>query len=1186
MYLQKMEIYGFKSFAEKTVIDFKSGITAIVGPNGSGKSNIVDAIRWVLGEQSMKSLRGEKSYDIIFNGTEFRRKLGYAEVSIYFSNEDRFFDIDFNEIKITRKLYRNGDSEYLLNDSKVRLKEVRELLMGTGIGKDGYSIIGQGKIDEILSSNDEDRKRIFEEAAGIMKYKYRKNEAEKKLEETDLNLLRLKDILSEIDLNIPSLEEKSEKAKRYLKASRELEEIETKIFLKSLNEIKIKKEEFNEINKSFLETEKSLKNQEESLNTKKEENILEKENLTKELEEKVNNSNIKLEENEKAKRDILLKSELIKKENEDIENLNKEKETLNIEISNKTKEYNERYEKYLKYSEDTKSFEQTYLEKKTELDEKILKMSNSEKELIELKEKIDKNIDEIYSLNTENLLMETNIEHLKVENEKNIEFKRQYISELDKKRTEKEDFIKSNLELAQKKETEESKIEILNNKVDEAKENIYNFEKEKKDLIALTSSLNGRLNVLQVMETQNESYGFAIKKVLEEKSKRDDFNKIVKGVVANLIDCDNKYSVAIESALGYSLQNIVVETKEDASTVIDFLKKNNYGRATFLPLNSIKGMNTKLKSNLNHPGIIGFAKDLISYDKMYENIFDYLLGKVVIAENLKHGINFSKSDGKQFKIVTLDGDIINASGAMTGGSQNKTKLGILSRKDEIKDLEKQINKNEKKILDLENSIKKEEDNLLNIRNLRADYYKTFNKSSVEYAIFEEKKSKIEDDIKKYENLLDVKKNEFNSTDEDIKSLKEKLKENLNKKELKEKENKELEGYLKIRENTKEKEELNELQDEVTDLKISLSSFKDSMESSLEMANLVKEQINKNINLSEEKEQKINEKRLNIEKQKEVIKTLEIEINKFENISNENKELIDNILKRQKENELKYYEIQKSFEDLSKSKLELTDKINKIEFEISKLEFERERLIENMWENYEITPNSEIKIDENEIANIDLKDANKIIKNLKEEIKNIGPVDITSIDEYMEIKERKDFLEKQKEDMNTSIEEIKKAIIKLNNAMEEEFSTKFYEIRENFKIVFKEFFGGGDADLELSDEEDLLNSEILIKAQPPGKKLQSMLLLSGGERTLTAIALLFAILKINPSPICVLDEIEAALDDINIDRFTNYLLNHTNTKTQFIIITHRKGTMEAAKTVYGVTMEEKGISKLVSLDFKK
>ena len=359
-----------------------------------------------------------------------------------------------------------------------------------------------------------------------------------------------------------------------------------------------------------------------------------------------------------------------------------------------------------------------------------------------------------------------------------------------------------------------------------------------------------------------------------------------------------------------------------------------------------------------------------------------------------------------------------------------------------------------------------------------------------------------------------------------------------------------------------------------------------MESSLEMANLVKEQINKNINLSEEKEQKINEKRLNIEKQKEVIKTLEIEINKFENISNENKELIDNILKRQKENELKYYEIQKSFEDLSKSKLELTDKINKIEFEISKLEFERERLIENMWENYEITPNSEIKIDENEIANIDLKDANKIIKKLKEEIKNIGPVDITSIDEYMEIKERKDFLEKQKEDMNTSIEEIKKAIIKLNNAMEEEFSTKFYEIRENFKIVFKEFFGGGDADLELSDEEDLLNSEILIKAQPPGKKLQSMLLLSGGERTLTAIALLFAILKINPSPICVLDEIEAALDDINIDRFTNYLLNHTNTKTQFIIITHRKGTMEAAKTVYGVTMEEKGISKLVSLDFKK
>lgn len=1186
MYLQKMEIYGFKSFAEKTVIDFKSGITAIVGPNGSGKSNIVDAIRWVLGEQSMKSLRGEKSYDIIFNGTEFRRKLGYAEVSIYFSNEDRFFDLDFNEIKITRKLYRNGDSEYLLNDSKVRLKEVRELLMGTGIGKDGYSIIGQGKIDEILSSNDEDRKRIFEEASGIMKYKYRKIEAEKKLEDTDLNLVRLKDILSEIDLNIPALEEKSEKAKRYLKLSRGLEDIETKIFLKSLNEIKLKKNEFTETNNSYLETEKSLEKEEENLNVRKEENAKEKESLKKELEEKLNASNLKLEENEKAKRDILLKTELIKKENEDIEILTKEKENLDIEISDKTKEYNERYEKYLKYVEDTKKFEETYLEKKKELDEKVLKMSNSEKELIDLKEKIDKNIDEIYSLNTENLLMETNIEHLKEESVKNEELKRQYISELDRKRLEKEEFIKSNLELSQKKQTEESKIEILNAKVEESKGNIFNFEKDKKDLIALTSSLNGRLNVLQVMETQNESYGFAIKKVLEEKSKRDDFNKIIKGVVANLIECSNKYSVAIESALGYSLQNIVVETKEDASKVIEFLKRNNYGRATFLPLNSIKSSGKNSGTNLNYPGIIGFAKDLIAYDKIYENIFDYLLGKVVIADNLKQGIEFSKGEGRQFKIVTLDGDIINSSGSMTGGSQNKTKLGVLSRKDEIKDLEKQMNKNEKKILDLENSIEKEEENLLKIRNLRADYYKTFNKSSVEYAIFEEKKSKIEDEIKKYENLLNVKKNELEKTSDDLLSLKQKLKENLDKKDQKEKENEELEGVLKNKENTKEKEELNELQDEVTDLKISLSSFKDSIDSSLEMANIIKEQINKSLNSSEEKENKINEKKLNIEKQKEDIKALEVEVNNFENVSNENKELIDSILNKQKENEEKYYEIQKGFEDLSKSRLEIKDKINKIEFEISKLEFERERIIENMWENYEITPNSDIKIDEEETYNIDLKEANKNIKKLKDEIKQIGPVDVSSIDEYAEVKERKDFLEKQKEDMNTSIEEIKRAIVNLNKAMEEEFSSKFYKIKENFKIVFKEFFGGGDADLELSDKEDLLNSEITIKAQPPGKKLQSMLLLSGGERTLTAIALLFAILKINPSPICVLDEIEAALDDINIDRFTNYLLNHTNTKTQFIIITHRKGTMESAKTVYGVTMEEKGISKLVSLDFKK
>lgn len=1185
MYLQKIEIYGFKSFAEKIKIDFKNGITAIVGPNGSGKSNIVDAIRWVLGEQSMKSLRGQKSEDIIFNGTEFRKKLGFAEVSIYFSNEDGFFNIEFKEIKITRKIYRNGESEYSINNSKVKLKDIQTLLMGTGIGKDGYSVIGQGKIDEILNSTGEDRKKIFEEASGIMRYKYSKKEAEKKLEQTDINLIRIRDILNEIDLNMETLEEKQKKAKEYLSYSRRLKEIETKIFFKSLNEINKEKENLEKIKIDFEESIYSLNEEKTKLLSKKENLLKLKDEYIKEIEKFTFYSNEKLKEKEKLEKEIIIRNEKIKSTKKEIENLKIEIEELENTVKEDTEEYNIKYNKYLKYKNDSKEFEKKYLEKKSILDEKINKMSKNEKELVTYKEKIDVNIDDIYSLKNMVLVNETKLENLKSEKTKQNNLQREYISNLDFKRQEINDFINSNINLSRKKDEETKKLEILNNKVDELKLKIEKIETEKKELITFNSALNGRLNVLKVMEEQNENYSFAIKKVLEETKQNNEFKKLVNGVVGKIIKSDPKYTLAFETVLGFGLQNIIVQDKEDAKTIINYLKNNKFGRATFLPLNSIK--TNYLYEKINFPsGIIGYAKDLLNYEKKYENIINYLLGKTIIAEDLNVAVSFSKGIGNKFKIVTLDGDLINPSGAMTGGSISKSKIGVLSRADEIKKLEADINKNENKIIKLESESKKEEENLKNARILRTNYYKTFNKSSVEYAIFEEKQDKIKSEIINFENLLQKLKEDIKNAEEEESQLKEEILKYNKYIEEKEAENKNLQEILKVHEMKEEKEVINNLKDEVTDLKISFSSFKDSVDSSFEMANLIKEQIDKNLDLKENKEKRILEKNEEIIKEEKNVDEIQEKIQNYGILNEEKQGEIFKIKEKQENNILEIDNLEEKSKEYFEEILNIEKKKDKLDLDFSKLEFERSKIIENMWENYEITPQTENDMPEEEYNSINLKEASLEIKDLKQRIKNIGPVDISSIDEYIETKKRKDFLEEQKQDMNLSIREIKNAICNLTDAMKNEFNEKFYKIKENFEKVFKEFFSGGNATLSLEDPEDPLNSDIEIKAQPPGKKLQSMMLLSGGERTLTAIALLFAILKTNPSPICVLDEIEAALDDINIDRFTKYLKSYVNKNIQFIIITHRKGTMEAAESVYGATMEEKGITKLVSLDLKK
>ena len=1181
MYLKRLELQGFKSFADKTVLEFMPGITSVIGPNGSGKSNIADAIRWVLGEQSIKSLRGAKSEDIIFAGTQNRKSLGFAEASLVFNNDDGKLPIEYAEVTVTRRLYRTGETGYFINKTPCRLKDILELFMDTGIGKDGYSIIGQGKIDEILSNKSEDRRHIFEEAAGIVKYRTRKEDSEKKLERAKLNLLRINDVLTEVENNMEPLKIQSEKAKKYLDLREELKGIEVGLFLYNIDLYKEKLEKLASdeeiMNSTYEEEQKSQTTKNEQKNRLKTE-------INSLIEEIESMQNIGFESSnkiEKINSNISVSEERINNIQENNERYQAEIKEVNEKIKDLEEEKKQKLEKKENLYSNKEKFEKELKEKEKELRDLTAKLSDKQLEIENKKKVIEEDTDRKYELQNE-----INTYDIKAESfDKNAKAKAEElqltISELDSSRLKKSDIEQSFLEIENKRNKIKEELSEIESKKIKADSKIKTFETEINNLGQTVRIKESRFKFLEETEKEKEGYTKSVKSLLKSAEANPKLKEGLHDVIANLLKVNKEYEIAIEMCLGAGVQNVVTDNEQVAKKLIDYLRNNNLGRVTFLPISAVKGKKLE-KANLKVDGVIGIASDLVEYDKKYDGIFKYLLGRTVIVNDMEAGINLAKKNAYAFRIVTLKGDIINPSGAMTGGSVQAKTINILGRSREIEELKVEINKltsnlkNKEK--EKEEYISSIEDLLENIESLELNLQEI----DIEYATQKQKVELISENVDKLTTRMNKTKKEI----EDIQKQKEELlknKENIIKElanienEI-EKLNVEVEEFAKL--NKDDQIYLDNLNMDITNLKISVSSFEESEVSIDEMMERIdmdivnskesikskEEQISKNKKEEEELIKQIEEFKEKIIEIKENVKNSGSKIEELKNTKNEKNKALEKIEK----------EIEEQFTRLQ----DLKEQLVKIDIRKTKMSQDLEEVINKMWDEYELTPNNADGFTKTSDPTKTQKDVNY----LREQIRDLGSINVDSIEEYKKLKERYDFVCEQRLDLENSMAKLRNVISEMISKMKTQFKDKFKIINKNFNEVFKELFGGGKAELILEDENDVLNCGIDIRVQPPGKKLQNMTLLSGGEKALTAIAILFAILKINPAPFCVLDEIEAALDDVNVNRYAEYLKKFAK-ETQFLVITHRKGTMEVADTVYGITMEENGISKLLSMKLK-
>lgn len=1187
MQLKRVEIHGFKSFAEKTNIEFLDGVTTIVGPNGSGKSNVSDAIRWVLGEQSAKSLRGSKMEDVIFAGTEQRKMLGLAEVTLVLDNSDNKLPVEYNEVAVTRRVYRSGDSEYYINKNQCRLKDIQELFMDTGVGRDGYSIIGQGKIDEILSSKSEERRSIFEEASGIVKYRTRKEEALRKLEHTNTNLTRVTDVLNEIETSLGPLEEKSKVAKKYLELRDELKSLEVRSFI---NTISSAEEEINKINGAIEGLEQSITGSQkeiENIEKEKDESKVSLEKILLNIEKSQEEYFEKANEIEKLKTRIETFDDRMDNNKAAIERLNLEIEEDMISIESLKEDIEKRNVKKKNMLDNKVRFEQELEEKELELKELTANMTTKELEIEEIKRYIESLKDKLteYKVETSSLesTMEANqkrIDTLLKENTSNISSadsiriseaeERENFSKIKKQKTELEEAIKN---LDEVKERIEINITGFNDKDAEFKQKML--------------EIKSKINYLTNLENENEGYIKSVKEVIEKSKTDGTYGNSVYGTLASIITTEEKYEKAIEIALGGYLQNIVVETDKEAKDAIRFLKQNSLGRATFLPLKSVKSSredNFKTKES----GFVGHAMNLIKYDKKFENVVRLALGRVIIADNIDNGVVISKTIPQGTKVVTLDGDIVMSTGSMTGGAAMSKKTSLLGRSSKIDKAKEELQKLESEYNKFNESIKSDRESYQNVVNEIEQKTDELHKVNIDYSVTEEKLNNI---VKQSEKIANLRKNREEEKESLFKQNEEIIAKKLsiaeasamiqNEIEIK---NGEVEEYARF---NKEKEDnVNFLNEDIVNLKISLSSFDESNIAIDEMVEKIKEDITSLEASIEKKKQNIADCQNEIERSEEDNKQDNVNIEKL-NEEIEGLKKYNNTLKESKtqnmENQAKLEQayIQK-LQDLDK----LRDQKGKVEGKRVKFDIEIDALKNKMWDDYELTISSAKEYDK--VSTVD-KELSKTkidssINKIKSQIKSLGEVSVSSIEEYKEQSERAVFISTQKKDLEETANKLTNLIENTTSIMKTQFAKQFKIIRENFSKVFVELFDGGRADLRLSDEANILESGIEIEVQPPGKKLQNMMLLSGGERALTAIALLFAILKIKTPPFCILDEIEAALDDINVARFAKYIKKYSK-QTQFIVITHRKGTMEVASSVYGVTMQEYGVSKLVSMKLK-
>ncbi len=1178
MYLKSIEIQGFKSFANKIVFEFHNGITGIVGPNGSGKSNVADAVRWVLGEQRVKQLRGGSMQDVIFAGTQMRKAQGFAYVAITLDNQDHQLAIDYDQVTVSRRLYRSGESEYMINGSACRLKDVNELFYDTGIGKEGYSIIGQGQIDKILSGKPEDRRELFDEAAGIVKFKRRKGIAQKKLEDEKQNLVRVKDILSELEKQVGPLSRQAETARRYLQLKEELKRYDVNAFLMESLRTKEQLLEFSgregivsgdleeakgaadRIREDYDRLSAEMSQLEEKLTKSRE--LLNQENLKKgSLEGQINVLN-----------------EQINTEKMNVEHLKNRMAAIGEEMGR-------RQEKLLEYGGEAKSLSV----KTDEISESQRRAEDALKEADFLIQSIEQRIEEgksqiIDTLNErasvtarrqryETMLEQVNVRRseisqklLKIKSDESVQ------EEQLKKEQEKSLALKKRLEAILKEQGEQEKG------IEQAEAEIRRISRNLNEKHQAYQSAYSRLESLKNIAERYEGYGNSIRRVMDVK----DRIRGIHGVVADLITTEKEYETAIETALGGSIQNVVTDSEETAKRLIEYLKKNRYGRATFLPLTSVK---TKGGFNqdgiLREPGVVGLAHQLVHTDSLYQELIRYLLGRVVVADNIDHAIALARKYQHSLRIVTLEGELLAPGGSMTGGAF-KNSSNLLGRKREIEELEQACEKTQKASESLEKELDQAEQTLAGIRKAAERTREEKEEASLgqntvkmNIAQLESRRAEIRESavdlVEEHRQLEDqareLKKN-YDTLLADVEGLEAKNSQV----------NRQIEGLQAELEQgrTGREERLKEL----SSIQLEMANYRQKAAFIQENIGRIREELE---GLLQEKETisqgrggsdlAIQQKLLEIHKMREEIAQAERQMGEFST-------------QIQEENRLKE-EKGRSQKELFEKREAVTERISGLDKDLFRIQSQKEKLEEKLdsqvnyiWNEYGLTYSTAEKLRDPEFTS--LSEVKKETEQLKSSIKGLGSVNVNAIEDYKEVSERYEFLKTQHQDLIQAEEALVKIIEELDVGMRRQFEEQFAKIRQEFDAVFKELFGGGRGNLELMEDEDILEAGIQIISQPPGKKLQNMMQLSGGEKALTAIALLFAIQNLKPSPFCLLDEIEAALDDSNVDRFAGYLHKLTE-NTQFIVITHRRGTMVASDRLYGITMQEKGVSALVSVN---
>ncbi|WP_227935781.1 chromosome segregation protein SMC [Alkalihalobacillus deserti] len=1181
MFLKRLEVVGFKSFAEQINIDFVPGVTAVVGPNGSGKSNISDSIRWVLGEQSAKSLRGAKMEDIIFAGSDSRKALNYAEVSLILDNEDQHLAIDYSEVSVTRRVYRSGESEYMINKQTCRLKDIVDLFLDSGLGREAYSIIGQGKVEEILSNKAEDRRVIFEEAAGVLKYKNRKVQAEKRLSETQDNINRVEDILHELEGQVEPLEIQASIAKDYLHKREELKEVDIALLVYEIDELHgtwtTQKEKLQSLMGSYQDRQKALEEMEADRVSLRDKTNQLSNQFTK-LQEELLHASEDLEKRE-GKREVLKERK---------KNATQNKDQLERSIRDKTTQLEKIQQEWQVGHADFNLAKERLKELKEAVSNKqqIVERTETdvEEEIDQLKADYIEGLNEQASIRNERRYLEEQLRQqqrkqgrLLTENKDLLGNRQELSKELEEAQ---EEVVKHETTLAELGE----KFRTHTRQFEQFKERYHKKESKLYETYQLTQRLQSRADVLEEMQADFSGFFHGVKEILKA---REGNLTGVQGAVAELIQVPKDYETALEIALGGASQHIVMETESDARKAIQFLKQNRIGRATFLPLPVMKPKvipDFQLEQLKNHSAFVGIGASLLSFEKKYENVISNLLGNVVVANTLQGANELAKISGHRYRIVTLEGDVVNPGGSMTGGSVKQKQTPLLGRKRELDDLKEKLAKLLIVTKQLEEEVKQskqqqaEKEQLLEELRLKGEQIRL---------MVQEAKEKVRDLEREVERSQD----QFSRFDRDkqgfaneIKRIQERLVQLEERYSIATKVINDLDHRVKLLEEQRmeQRKSRDHLQEELMSDKIDLAAAKErflAVEGQAKRLSLTKQQIEEE--LSELKDHfglLIGEMSDRSNGESSLDERIKLARQKKDELA----EQIANMKKERENVDHSYAELERKLKEQQADHQYLAEECRKIEVKVNRMDVDLDNRLTHLREEYELSFQA---AKENHKLAMNPEEARTKVKLIKLAIEELGTVNIGAIEEFERVKERFDFLHEQQTDLQAAQLTLHAVISEMDEEMTKRFYESYMQIRSHFQTVFSDLFGGGQADLVLTDPENLLLTGVEIIARPPGKKMQNLALLSGGERSLTAIALLFAILKVRPVPFCILDEVEAALDEANVSRFAHFLKDFSEA-TQFIVITHRKGTMEEADVLYGITMQESGVSRLVSVKLEE